>query len=268
MLGSNRRVTADFRAEHPNTKDYSGHILDVWMFNKKWKYQGGLPTGGAEAPPQNAGSIPSSPLQNLPTWQASAAVQKAVPDTEAEYPEVLAGDRVVLQKGKGFFRITTVDRVTDKQIHFDGRYHVPKTTYRSWNMLLLRKATTTDLKKFDSEWRDIDGHLQDAPSEPPLPSVESSALPTLSETFYVIRRKSDGTYLREDSFTDEVGLATKHRDTEDYGDQVSFRRGRGIRHGKLQHHEWEWVRVEAVYELAVVPSGVSLAAPTASVEAA
>jgi hypothetical protein len=111
-----------------------------------------------------------------------------------------------------------------------------------WNTILLRKATEDDLKTFDyNEWRDAKGRL-----------IVRDSKQFLSETFYVIRRKSDRTYLQGGSFTDEVGPATKYEGAED---------------SKLQP-ECEWVRVEAVYELAVVPSTASLAAPTASVEAA
>jgi hypothetical protein len=240
-LGFNGRVTAEFRAEHPNTKDYASHILDVWMSNKKWKYQGGLPTGGAQAPPENAGSIPSSPLQDLPTWNSSESIQKAVPDTNAEYPDLQVGERIVIQKGKSLFRLDVITGFTPAYIVGEG-CRFPKTTYRVWNTILLRKATEDDLKTFDyNEWRDAKGRL-----------IVRDSKQFLSETFYVIRRKSDRTYLQGGSFTDEVGPATKYEGAED---------------SKLQP-ECEWVRVEAVYELAVVPSTASLAAPTASVEAA
>jgi len=84
----------------------------------------------------------------------------------------------------------------------------------------------------------------DAPPQPPAQAAE-----TLSETFYVIRRKSDGKYAHLGGFISELYPADMH--TEEAANRKSNR----ARFSWIKNNEWEWVKVQAKYELtAVAPS--------------
>jgi len=159
---------------------------------------------------------------------------------------------VVFQKGKGLYRLTSVDRVTEHQIHFDGRCHVPKTTYRSWNTLLLRIATDEDKQKFDKEWRRADGKLQHPPGtlrieEPQVDTHQSQkAQSNLQESFFVIRRKSDGKFFDgcgddTTSWLPNAWIFTTQEIDARLHAQVTKYCG-----------EWEWLQVRATYEFTAV----------------
>ncbi len=197
-----------------------------------------------------------------PTYPApNFSHRKACPSDDCEYPDVKVGDVVVFRKGKSFYRLNTVDTVTEKSIVFgsgSGSSKIPKSTYRSWNAVLLRIANDDDLKRFDERWRGIDGNLQNE-DEQPTPA-DAAPLQNLSETFYVIRRKSDDAFLFQFGCNDVFepaksiadathfsGLFANSRDFEVRVKEIG-KRGKGA---LLSRSKWKWVKVRATYELTV-----------------
>jgi hypothetical protein len=109
------------------------------------------------------------------------------------------------------------------------------------------------------------------------PSLGAAAPATLSESFYVIRRKSDGAFFQDVNFDSNVGLfipnidtgentgfvyyspATHYLNPEEFEDpeeesEISWKETWSSRKKiKLERKEWEWVKVRAEYKLTAVP---------------
>jgi hypothetical protein len=91
-------------------------------------------------------------------------------------------------------------------------------------------------------------------------AAPATASETLTESFYVIRRKSDGAFLNcngTSGMFGEFSLARKYDEIDEDRFDLLYQTARGARTSKLQRDEWEWVRVEASYGLTKISASAA-----------